>query len=117
MVVASTNVSTPLGAMYASAEMASCCMRMATTVKKVRSSLLVLGKDKLPQTLLEPGCFLPGVGTVLVQRPRLGHQKSPRWLKNYLVKGRKGLVFSWIHSHSGPPCGHRDGRGGCKELG
>lgn len=40
MVVASTNVSTPLGAICASAEMASCCMRTAMTVKKVKSLLL-----------------------------------------------------------------------------
>lgn len=46
MEVASTNVSTPLGAMCASAEMASYCMKMAMTVKKVKSPFLPLGKPR-----------------------------------------------------------------------
>lgn len=58
MVVASTNVSTPLGATYASAEMASCCMKMAMIVKKVRSPVPALKKDKVLQSWFEPGCIL-----------------------------------------------------------
>lgn len=73
MVVASTNVSIPLGATYASAETASCCMKTATIVKKVRSPLPALRKDKVLQTSFEPGCFLPGVGRMFVQHNRLGH--------------------------------------------
>lgn len=62
MVVASMNVSTPSGATYASAEMASCCMKMVMIVKKVRSPLSAKWKDKVLQTQLEPVCVLPDVG-------------------------------------------------------
>lgn len=77
MVVASTNVSTPLGVTSASAEMASCYMKMAMTVKKVRSLLPALRKDKLPEVLFEPRHLLPSVETIFIQCARLEHQKSP----------------------------------------
>lgn len=67
MVAASTNVSTPLGAMCASAEMASSCMKITMTVKKVSPLLPVFRKDTLPQTPSEPACFLPCTGSLFVR--------------------------------------------------
>lgn len=75
MVVASTNVSTPLGATCASAEMASYCMKMAMTVKKVKSPLLPLGKPRYFKHWFRalPALCWKEVCTAYQQ----GHWKSP----------------------------------------
>lgn len=68
------NVSTPLVATHASAEMGSCCMKMAMTVKKVSSSLPALRKH-FEHSLLQDAS-MPGV-PCLYHMPDSGTEKVP----------------------------------------
>lgn len=77
MVVASTNVSTPLGAICASAEMASCCMKTAMTVKKVKSPVLPSGKPRFFKHGLVQGASCPVLEGSLYSTPGKGTEKAP----------------------------------------
>lgn len=97
MVAASMNVSTPLGATYASAEMASSCMKITMTVKKVSPLFRAFRKDELPQTLSEPECFLPYIGKVCTyQSGTLKMSQVAEELSSKSNKRSQELGFGWI---------------------
>lgn len=77
MVAANMNVSTLLGAICASAEMASCCMKMAMTVKKVKYSPLPSGKPRYFKHSLVQDTSCPVLKGRLCSIPGKGTEKAP----------------------------------------
>lgn len=90
MVVASMNVSTLLEAMYASAEMALCCMKMATIVKKVSPCSLHSGKVSYHKHYLNQNASCPILEASLCSQVpyQSGALKKPL-LAEKLVRERK----------------------------